>query len=100
MIARLSIAAAGVALALTSAGAAGRAPDMAGSYTCKGACQTTNGEAVIQQWGTDIRCINEVGDTVDGHITGPRSLTCWGLNARISGDGAVITWGNGTRWVR
>jgi hypothetical protein len=89
-----------IALLSTSQAFAQDIPAMNGKYKCDGKCQIPGGAAYIQQTGVATVCINEVGQISQGSLTSIRSITCWGLNGRISDDLKAIDWGNQTQWTR
>lgn len=103
--------AAGVlALAMTSASAAIAQvaimsldrPTIAGNWKCEGKCQIPSGGARIETPASSatVICTNEVGQISVGAFTSTQSVSCWGLNGRISADSKSIDWGNQTNWVK
>lgn len=81
----------------------GSYPNLAGYYTCyDGPCIQQGGTATVQQNGTELTFINEVGTRAVGRFLDAHTIYVdnWGLRADISADGRTISWSNGVRWVR
>ena len=76
--------------------------NITGSWKCQGKCQVPGGGAKIETPANSatVICTNEVGQISVGVFATVSSISCWGLNGRISEDVKAIDWGNQTQWVR
>jgi hypothetical protein len=74
-------------------------PDLSGSWTCEGQCQSKDGKPKIVQSGKDLECWNEVDQLSKGSLYSASRITCWDGGSLLPGA-KVILWSDGHRWVR